>query len=154
MRIWPLLALLICGSARGAVVDNFLGSVSSGVSYGKTVVNKTGTLVTTATTADQVVLTYTVTAGRTLYITAIEIEGRLTVISATASILAACSWQIGGVKQNTFTFVNETTSEVGRVTIPISEPVPVAAGVIVTIVCTPAAVTSMTWLGNMLAFEK
>lgn len=154
MRIWPLLALLICGSARGAVVDSFLGSHSLGNTYGKTAISKTGQLVSTATTADQTVLTYTVTIGKTLYVSAIEIETRLTVLSATATILGACSWAVGGVKQNTFSFTNMTIEAVDRVVIPLAEPVPVASGVVFLIQCTPAAATSTTWNGNFTGFEK
>ena len=46
----------------------------------KTVVAKTGSLVTTATTANQVVLTYTVTAGKTLYLEYVSFMAYITTV--------------------------------------------------------------------------
>src|SRR4029077_8973419 len=39
---------------------------------------KTGSLITTATTVDQVVLTYTVTSGKTFYVNYIMLDGNIT----------------------------------------------------------------------------
>ena len=136
-------------------VARLLGSVSLGVSSGKTNIMKTGSLTTTATTADQVVLTYTVTAGKTFYLEYFEIEARLTALSATASILGTASLENpSGTKGHTSTFTNQTTSEVKRIVIPLAEPIPIATGTVIRVVCTPAAATSMLWIGNFGGYEK
>jgi hypothetical protein len=122
---------------------------------GKTAVMKTGTLVTTATTADQVVLTYTVTSGKTFYLLYYAYDVRLTAISATASILGTVSVETpSGTKVITTSEVNPTTSETSAVTLSLPVPIPIASGTVIRIVCTPAATTSMTWLGNIGGYEK
>ncbi len=136
-------------------VARLLGSVSLGVSSGKTNIMKTGSLTTTATTADQVVLTYTVTSGKTFYLEYFEIEARITTLSGTASILGTASLENpSGTKGHTSTFTNQTTSEVKRIVIPLAEPIPIAAGTVIRVVCTPAAATSMLWIGNFGGYEK
>jgi hypothetical protein len=117
--------------------------------------NKTGQLVSTATTADQVVVTHTVTASKLLMLSYVTIEGRLTAVSGTASILGDCSLEPPlGTKAITHTFTNPTTSEVDRVPYVFPDPIPLAAGSVVRVVCTPAAVTSMTWKASFGGYEK
>jgi hypothetical protein len=143
--------LLSATYAKGSLAP---ADVDIGTGYGKTNLNKTGALTTTAVTANQVLLTYTVTAGKTFFISALEIEARLTVLSATASILGACSWRIGGVAQNTFNFTNQTISAVDRAMLIPAAPIFVAGGTVIDMVCTPAATTSMLWQGNLMGYEK
>ena len=114
-----------------------IGAVSLGNSLGKLNVNKTGALTSTAVTAAQAVLTYTVTAGKTLYITGIELEAKLSVISALAVALGTASLSIGGVLQNTFNLMNMTTAKVDRVFMTFSEPIAITAATVVSIICTP-----------------
>ena len=123
----------------------------------KSPVLKTGQLVSTATTANQKILTtYTVTAGKNLFLLYIDIQGRLTAPSATASILGTVIVQIGGVTVYTGTIVNPTTSDAGSQSIRLifGEPLPLAAGTTIDIMVTPAAVTSMTWTANHGGYEK
>lgn len=138
------------------VVQAAGSSVSIGSATGKTNVLKTGNLTTTAVTANQVVLTYTVTAGKTLYLEYIDIAARLTAPSATASVLGTLIIQIGGVTVYTASFVNPTTSDAGSqaVRISVGEPIPIAAAVVVSFLTTPAAVTSMLWSANFVGYEK
>jgi hypothetical protein len=122
---------------------------------GATNVMKTGTITTTATTADQVVLTYTVTSGKTLFLQYLVMYGRLTTLSATASILGAISLEApSGTKAITFDDVNPTTSELEFNPVGFSEPIPLAAGTVVRVVVTPAATTSMLWRANFGGYEK
>jgi len=122
---------------------------------GITPIFKTGTTVTTAVTADQVILTYTVTAGKTFYLLYVQGDVRLTAISATASILGTWSLEApSGTKVYTVTNINPTTSETSVDGFAIGTPIPVPAGTVIRIVCTPAAVTSMTWVGNFGGYEK
>ena len=122
---------------------------------GRTPVLKTGTLVTTAITTDQVILTYTVTAGKTLWLQYIALDVRLTVISATASILGAISLESpSGTKVFTATEVNPTTSETAMSSLSFAEPIPISAGTVIRWVTTPAATTSMTWIANFGGYEQ
>lgn len=122
---------------------------------GRTVVLRTGSLVTTAVTADQVILTYTVTAGKTLWLEYYAYDVRLTVVSATASILGTVSLELpSGTKGFTSTETNPTTSATGMRILSFSDPIPVTSGTTIRIVCTPAATTSMTWVGNVGGYEE
>jgi hypothetical protein len=139
---------------RGLVVL-FALLVASVASAQPVSMTKTGQLVSTAVTADQVVLTHTVTASKLLMLSYVTIEARLTVVSATASILGDCSLELpSGTKVITHTFTNPTTSRVDRVPYTFPDPVPLAAGSVVRIVCTPAATTSMTWKASFGGYER
>jgi hypothetical protein len=121
---------------------------------GRTAVLKTSPLVTTAVTADQVILTYTVTAGKTFWLEYYGYDTRLTVLSATASILGTASLELpSGTKVFTSTETNPTTSQTGMRIVTFSEPIPVTAGTVIRVVCTPAATTSMTWIANFGGYE-
>lgn len=120
----------------------------------RSLVMKTNTLVTTAVTADQVILTYTVTVGKTFYLEYIAWDVRLTAISATASIMGAISLETpSGTKVFTATEVNPTTSETNMTMLNFPEPLPIPAGTVIRWVTTPAAATSMTWIGNFGGYE-
>lgn len=124
-------------------------------SIGKTSVLKTGTLATTAVTADQVILTYTVTAGKTFHLEYIHLSASRTVIAAAAAVLGLCSVETpSGTKIFTCRFTNPTTSEAPNVIVPIGEPIPIAAGIVIRVVCTPADVTSTTWIANLGGYER
>lgn len=124
-------------------------------SIGKTNVLKTGTLTTSATTADQVVLTYTVTALKTFFLQYLHLCGSLTAISATASILGTMSLETpSGTKVFTTRFTNPTISLPDELVLDFQEAIPVAAGVVVRVVVTPAAATGMTWIANFGGYEK
>lgn len=130
-------------------------AVSLGNIDSKTTVIKTGTLITTAVTVDQVILTYTVTAGKTLYLQYFNIHSHLTVLSATAVILGTGSVELpSGTKIHTETFVNPTTSAVQSSTVMFAEPIPIAGGTVIRCVCTPAVAVSRTWHANFGGYEK
>ncbi len=122
---------------------------------GRTPVLKTGTLVTTATTADQVILTYTVTVGKTFWLLYIAWDARLTVLSATASILGAISLETpSGTKVFTSTETNPTTSETLMSVLTFPEALPIPAGTTIRWAVTPNANTSMTWIANFGGYES
>lgn len=135
-------------------VGGSMATVSLSDTTGKSAVMKTGQLTTTAVTANQVVLTYTVTALKTLFLQYLNLQGRLTAASATGSVLGTMTVNIGGVAVYTGDFVNPTNSTVVPLDLVLSEPIPVAAGTVVSITVTPTAVTSMRWTGNFGGFEK
>lgn len=142
------------GSINSTLVSG--GSVSLGTATGKTAVLKTGQLTTTTITANQTVLTYTVTAGKTFYLEYVSFSGRLTAVSATASILGTAIIQVAGVTAYTETFVNPTTSDSGsqRVVLMFTEPIPISSATIISVLTTPAATTSMLWTANFGGYEK
>jgi hypothetical protein len=131
-----------------------MSAVSLSDNVGKTNMFKTGQLTSTAVTANQVIATDTVTAGKTLFLQLVDIQARLTVPAATASVLGTVSLRVGGTAVYTAEFVNPTTSDVRPISLVMSEPIPIAAGVVVDVVVTPAAVTSMRWTANLIGFEK
>lgn len=146
----------VSASSLGVVVASDQAAIPTyKVTGGQTTVMKTGTLTTTAVTADQVVLTYTVTAAKTFYLCYLTMYGRLTATSATATILGSISLETpSGTKVITLDDVNPTTSEVEFNPITFGEPIPVAAGVVIRVVVTPAATTSMLWRANFGGYEK
>jgi hypothetical protein len=129
-------------------------SVSIGTSAGKALVMKTGALVTTAVTADQVVLTYTVTAGKTFYLEYVDITARLTTYAVTATLFGTASLESPAATKLVTTSVANAGVIVPPYSEKFSEPLPIAAGTVIRIVCTPAAVTSFTWQANIGGYEK
>ena len=130
-----------------------LQPVTLGNSQGKVVKGTTGALVTTAATADQVIATYTVTAGKTLYLLGASVSVRLTTYATTATNFGFASLELpSGAKINT-----QDMAHAGVIWPPPSllfpEPLPVAAGTVVRWVCTPSGTTSFTWRGNLWGYE-
>lgn len=120
---------------------------------GKTAALKLGTLATTAITADQVILTYTVTAGKTFYLQYADFLARLTTYAATATLFGTVSIESpAGTKLYTTELFNAGSGVPSS--IGFSEPIPIAAGVVIRVVCTPAATTAMTWRVNFGGFER
>lgn len=130
-------------------------SVSLGQAAGKSVVMKTGNLVTTATTADQVVLTYTVTAGKTFYLQYVDFNCRLTTYANTSVLFGAISLENpSGTKLITELAMAQSGGFPDPIYLAFSEPIPIAAGTVIRVVCTPAASTSFTWQANLGGYEK
>lgn len=128
--------------------------VTLGGTDGKTNVLKTGTLVTTAVTAGQVVLTYTVTAAKTFFLEYMEWEAYLTNLPGNANPIALGAISLetpSGTKCITSQLFHPPTS---GVVFTFAEPVPIAAGVVVRVVVTPATATSMTWGANFGGYER
>jgi hypothetical protein len=137
-----------------AVVLTLLAGSASAQSAA--VITKTNSLTSSAVTADQVVLTYTVTANRKLFLEYLTIEGQLTAVSATASVLGDCSLEFpSGTKNFTHRFIKPTTSAPDRVVHSLPhERITVQGGNVVRVVCTPAASTSMLWRANFGGYEQ
>jgi hypothetical protein len=136
-----------------AASNNPIGVVSLGNSLGKANVLKTGTLATSAVTADQVVLTYTVTTGKTFYLEYFDFIARLTTYAATATLFGTISLETpSGTKVYTTELFH--AGAMSPVQITFSEPVAVPSAAVIRVVCTPAAVTAMTWRANFGGYEK
>jgi hypothetical protein len=152
-------ALIMLGvlAFRAGLPDQQIPSplpVTIGSSTGKTVVMKTGNLVTTATTADQVILTYTVTSGKTFYLEYVDVTARLTTYATTATNFGNASLESpSGTKLATALIANAGTV-FPPYALRFSEPIPIASGTVIRVVCTPAATTSFTWQANFGGWEK
>jgi hypothetical protein len=135
-------------TGKSGVAEVSLGSIA-----GKTSVMKVGSLVTTAVTADQVVLTYTVTEGKTFYLTYFHLLVRLTTYAGTVTNFGNMSLENpSGTK--IFTFPSFGSGAAAIVPFSFTEPVPIPSGTVIRVVCTPAAVTSFTWFANFGGYEK
>jgi hypothetical protein len=123
-----------------------------GNTAGKTNVLKTGTLASSATTADQVVLTYTVTAGKTLFLQTWDVSMGLTTPGTTA-IGGSCSLESpAGTKLDTNVF--RSVGHQTYISQNYAEPVGIPSGTVVRFVCTPSAVTATTWAASLAGYER
>lgn len=135
--------------------------VSLGTAVGKVLIAAgagVGVLTTTATT-NVAIVSYTAglsLTGANLFVSAIDIQGHLTTLSATASVLGTVYLEIGSNIIYQTDIVNPTTSDVGGQSIRLnfSEPLPVPNGTVIKIGVIPSAVTSMKWTANILGYER
>lgn len=121
---------------------------------GKTLQLKTGTLVTTTTTANQVILTYTVTAAKTLFMTYLAVNAYRTTMPGNVNPIF-----IGKVSLETpantklITWPMFHAPDNGGFVLPMDEDFWILAGTVVRVVVTPTAVTSTTWVANFGGYE-
>jgi hypothetical protein len=132
------------------------GSGSQLVSLGnsnKTPVMKTAELSTTATTANQVILTYTVTAGKTYYVQYFKCTANTQAAAVTATAFGSCSLSINGTVVYTDWLHGDGANNypIGE---QFSEAIPVSSGQTILIETTPAAATAFFWYGNFGGFER
>lgn len=150
------LSIVLLSAPVAAFLDlniSGIASVTLGTSQGKTVVMKTGSLASVAVTADQVVITYTVTAGKTFYLQYEDVEARLTTFAATATNFGNCSLESpAGTKLYTQIYAGAGVSS--QNILRVSEPIPIPAGQVIRIVCTPSAATAFTFVGNFGGYER
>lgn len=128
-----------------------IGQISLG-NTAKTAKVLTGSLTTTAVTANQVVFTYTVSAGKTLYIESFDLNVHTTAANTTAVAYGAVTLLING--SVVWSGFLEGTGAASTVSTQFGEPIPVPAGEVVSWEATPAAVTSWVWNGNVGGYEK
>ena len=128
--------------------------ISIGSATGKTVVMKTGSLTSTATTADQVILTYTVTSGKTFYMEYVTVTARLTTYAATATNFGNSSLESPAATKLITTIIANAGVINPPFAIEFGEPIPIASGTVIRVVCTPAATTSFLWQANFGGYER
>lgn len=105
----------------------------------------TGVLASSAVTADQVIATYTVTANRVFQLTFLEIAAKLTTYAGTATDFGTASFRVNGLKKFTWQIVG---AGYGTTYLDMAESLPFASGDVLSIVCTPSAVTPFSWEAN------
>lgn len=145
---------IVDGSGNTLGVNAFPVIVSLGNTDSKTIKMLTGTLVTTSTTADQVVLTYTVTTGKTFYMQYFTMTGYETTLPGNSNpiFLGTLSFESPA---GTKLFRGDQVSPYAQPNGPIfSEPMFFSAGTVVRIVVTPSLATSFTWIANIGGYEK
>lgn len=151
-----VIAALVTAGAQHNVSSPSAAGVSLGNSVGKTIVMKTGSLATTAATADQIVLTYTVSAGKTFYLQYFDLSVRLTTFS---SVLALSDFGDVSLESPAGTKLYTERIQVQNTLLtPIAqqlqEPLPILSGAVIRVVCTPATATGFTWRANFGGYEK
>ena len=117
------------------------------MSYVNNNVLLTGSLASSAVTADQVIATYTVPSNKIFNLGNIGINVRLTTFATTATLFGTASLMVNGTKVLTFTAAGP-----GVLNAPILfelHDLPFAPGDVVKVVCTPAAATAFTWEANL-----
>lgn len=135
------------------------GTMASSSQYfgasGKLSVLKTGSKETSDTDANQVVFSYTVTSGKTLYLQYFSLQARRLNTSATASILGEASIELpSGTKvfTQTMTHPSDSITQIPAV-VSFSEPVQVPSGTVIRIVASPATANNVLWIGNIGGYE-
>jgi hypothetical protein len=136
-----------------SIPANLKGEMSLGMTQSKTNTMKTGTLATTTANADQVILTYTVTAGKTFYMQYFEVVARLTTFATTATNFGTFSLESPAATK-LYTSNIFHAGDMDPRGVWFAEPVPIGAGVVVRIVCTPGAAANYTWTANFGGYEK
>jgi len=115
---------------------------------------QSGQLVTTAVTANQIILTYTVPANRNFCFNYLSFFGKLTVLPGNSNPIALGEISVefpAGTKRYTTCLVAPTAA---RIDLSLSSNTldDIAAGQVIQIVCTPATATSMKWFVNFGGF--
>lgn len=155
MRRFVIAGLVaIIPTLAGAGTSYIGGQASQGNSAGKTEIHKTFTA-TTAATGLSILGTYTVTAGKTLYITHMDFSARLNAISATAANLGNIAVATpAGTGVSSMTFVNPTTSAPNIYTRDFSEPWAIPSATVIMSSVSAGVATSTAWIWNFDGYEK
>lgn len=150
----PVLGQALMAASQPVVIasDQSPFSVSIGTSTGKSIIGKTGTLVTIATTADQVILTYTVTLGKTFYLEGFDWAVGKTALDHADGDYGLVSLENPlGLKLQTWFARGAGTDSFSR---SLPEPLPIPSGTVIRLVVTPSVATSLTWVANLIGYEK
>lgn len=149
-----LLVLLFSVNCFAAGADqSYLGRVSLGNPEGKTNIGLSGSVATSAVTADQVVKTYSVTSGKNLFLQYFDVAAKLGTYASTATDFGTCSLESpAGTKLYSVLVANGGAPlQQGRI---FPEPLVISSGVVVRIVCTPAASTAFVYQANIGGYER
>lgn len=130
-----------------------IGSVSLGQSTGKAIKGESGQLASSAFTAGQTVMTYTVTSGKTFYLEEADCSVMLNTAAATQTQFGTCQLLINGVQYWLSNYKGPGSGSNAQV-LTYPEPIPIASGTVITWQATPAAVTAFLWSANIGGYEK
>jgi hypothetical protein len=108
-----------------------------------------GGLTSTATTADQVIVSYT--PANNISLKCIVIAGFLTTYNATESNMGTVKVQVGGVDKMEFRIQNTDLDAMpGVLVVPLGDGLVFSGSEVVRVIVTPAASTSMRWTGSLI----
>lgn len=144
----------MANSQRVVIASNQSAVPITASAVGKTPQLKTGQLVSVATTADQVILTYTVTAAKTLFMTYFKCNAYRTTLPGNVNPIFLGNVSLespAGTKLITFPMFH-MTDDIGF-SLEIDEDFWVLAGTVIRVVVTPSAATSTTWRVNFGGYE-
>jgi hypothetical protein len=117
---------------------------------------KTGSLTTVAITADQVVLTYTVTTGKTFFLEYVEFDGaQTTPAGGNAVVLGTISLETpSGTKVVTRRMLGGGAFNSTPFAMSFPEPLPISSTTVIRVVTTPASTTSFYWGASFGGYER
>ena len=122
-----------------------------GIADDKTNVLVTGTLNTTSTTSNQVVLTYTVTAGKTFFMQYFTLKGNpYSTATAYLSGFMHLESPAGTVRYTT----RSVEGDGGPYGQSFAESMAFPAGTVVRVVCTPVVTAQVIWIANFGGYER
>lgn len=145
---------LMAASSPVVIASNQSPVPITASAVGKTVQLKTGTLVTTTTTANQVILTYTTTAAKTFFMTYLAVNAYRTTLPGNVNPIFIGTISLespAGTKLITWPMFHGPDN--GGFTLQIDEDFWVLGSTVIRVVVTPSAVTSTTWIANFGGYE-
>ena len=152
--IKSLLLLLLCGPVYAGTSQTSGTSTSLGNQIGKTEIHKTFTK-NTAAAGLSILGTYTVTTGKTLYVTHMDFSAREVTISATAANLGNIQTATpAGTAVSSMTFVNPTTSQPMIWYKDFPEPMAVPSATVIMSSVSAGIATATDWIWNLDGYEK
>lgn len=140
--------------AAGIVVSSTYDGISHVAPIIRTGTLQTGSLTTTTSTANQVVLTYTIPAGITLYLGMVHLMGHLSVTPGSANPINLGTMSLESPAGTKLFTVDLAHPDFRGILLPLPEPFPIPSGTVLRMVCTPAAATSTLWRVNFGGFGR
>lgn len=118
---------------------------------------KTGTLASSANTADQVILTLEVSPNKDFVLEYLSVSVRLTTAGTTATAFGTVSLEApSGNKLLTWDLAGAGVGNGAY--LELGEPLTIVGNsngkAVVRVVCTPSAATAFTWNGNLVGYER
>ena len=149
MKTLLIILSLFCGSLASAQTSSLLSNfLTPGVNY----VNAGADVIISAANSTAII-TRSNTSGKVFYLDMLFIETAPDVISGTGVHLGTCALQSpAGTTVMTFNFNNSTASQIDRLTLEPTYPIPIATSLEVS--CWPAAATAGYWNVNYSGFEN
>ena len=106
-------------------------------------------LITTATTTDQLVASYTVPAGHSFYLSYAEIEGFYSSWTSAVNNYGVAHLSINGAHIHASRIAGQGTD---KTSITLSPSAKFASGTVIEWFVTPASTTSTEWYGNLAGY--
>ena len=120
----------------------------------RTDITRAWSLITSSTTALQSIGSITVSSGKKLRVNCIIIEAFYTTLDTTAAFLGDIRIRLSGsTKLGPYKASNTTSGALFGIIISIPDGWKIDSDTALDAVCTPAVVTSITWIVNIIGYE-